>query len=98
MIWAASWDALTGAGFQGCRTVLQVLTAVLNVLLNLVCIPLWSWRGAAWTSLASDGTFALSLFIVIWWILRNKDSQAGDASAIRNRRAEPQTIAEFESC
>jgi len=55
-------DSLTGAGHQGLRTLVQVLVAVFNVLINLWIIPIYSWRGAAWSSLASDGLLAITLW------------------------------------
>ena len=55
-------DSLSGAGRQGLRTAVQVLIAVFNVLVNLWIIPIYSWRGAAWSSLASDGLLAASLW------------------------------------
>ena len=55
-------DALTGAGHQGLRTLVQVAVAGFNVLLNLWLIPVYSWRGAAWSSLASDGLLAAALW------------------------------------
>jgi len=55
-------DTLTGAGHQALRTLVQVLVAGLNVLVNLWIIPAYSWRGAAWSSLASDGLLALVLW------------------------------------
>ena len=58
-------DALTGSGHQGARTAAQVGVAALNVLLNLLLIPAYSWRGAAWASLASDGALALSLWLML---------------------------------
>ena len=36
-----------------------------NVLLNLWLIPAYSWRGAAWASLASDAALVVALFAVI---------------------------------
>ena len=48
-------DALTGADRQGVRTVLQLATAALNVGLNLLLIPAYSWRGAAWATLSKAG-------------------------------------------
>jgi O-antigen/teichoic acid export membrane protein len=47
-------DALAGAGYQKLRTFIQVGVAVFNVLINLWIIPIYSWRGAAWSSIASD--------------------------------------------
>ena len=58
-------DSLTGAGYQGTRTAIQIAIAVLNVLLNLAILPRYSWRGAVWTSLASDAAMALLLWIVV---------------------------------
>ena len=48
-------DALSGAGMQRVRMGIQVLVALINIGLNLVILPRYSWRGAAWTSLACDG-------------------------------------------
>jgi O-antigen/teichoic acid export membrane protein len=55
-------DALSGAGFQRTRTGIQVLIALINIALNLVILPRYSWRGAAWTSLGCDG-----LLVVMFW-------------------------------
>ena len=65
-------DAITGAGFHGRRTVLQTSVAVSNVLLNLYFIRRWSWRGAAWSSLLSDGMFAGVLWIMIYIMLARR--------------------------
>ena len=54
-------DSLTGAGYQRLRTILQVCVAAGNILVNFWLIPVYSWRGAAWSSLASDGLLAVSL-------------------------------------
>ncbi len=55
-------EALTGAGYQGTRMSMHVTVAVFNVLINLWIIPAYGWRGAAWSSLASDGLLALLMF------------------------------------
>jgi O-antigen/teichoic acid export membrane protein len=55
-------DALSGAGFQRLRTGIQVVVALINVGLNMVILPRYSWRGAAWTSLGCDG-----LLVVMFW-------------------------------
>jgi O-antigen/teichoic acid export membrane protein len=57
-------DTLTGAGFQGVRSAIEITAALLNFLLNLWLIPLYSWKGAAWSSLASDG-----LKLLIFWVV-----------------------------
>jgi O-antigen/teichoic acid export membrane protein len=59
-------DALAGAGFQRYRFWYESAAAGGNVVLNLLLIPRYSWHGAAWASLATDG----SLAIVSWITLR----------------------------
>jgi O-antigen/teichoic acid export membrane protein len=63
-------DSLSGAGFQGLRSAVQVAVAVINVALNLAILPKYGWLGAAWTSLASDGLLTLSLWLAIQYKLR----------------------------
>ena len=73
-------DTLTGAGHQGVRTSLQAGVAVLNVLLNLWIIPVYSWRGAAWSSIVSDGALALSVVVAVWLLKRRSRATAIDSS------------------
>jgi len=47
-------DTLTGAGYQAVRTCIQAGVGAFNILINLWLIPAYSWRGAAWASIASD--------------------------------------------
>jgi O-antigen/teichoic acid export membrane protein len=63
-------DSLTGAGHQGVRTLVQTAVACCNVLLNLWLIPNYSWRGAAWASLASDSLLVAGLGVGILLISR----------------------------
>jgi O-antigen/teichoic acid export membrane protein len=58
-------NSLTGAGFQGARTAAQAGVALFNVLLNLWLIPAYSWRGAAWSSLASDALLLVSTVLIV---------------------------------
>jgi O-antigen/teichoic acid export membrane protein len=55
-------DALSGAGLQRIRTGIQVMVALINIGLNVVILPRYSWRGAAWTSLGCDG-----LLVALFW-------------------------------
>jgi len=64
----AAGDALAGAGKQGLRLTFQMIAAGANVILNLWLIPIYSWRGAAWASLATDGMLGLLLWTVILWM------------------------------
>jgi O-antigen/teichoic acid export membrane protein len=36
--------------------------AVINIVANLLVLPRYSWRGAAWTSVGCDG-----LLVVVFW-------------------------------
>jgi len=65
-------DALTGAGYQGVRTALQVGIAVVNVALNLWLIPLYSWPGAAAASLLSDGLLAIGVWMAVHRLIRRE--------------------------
>ncbi|MBW4604862.1 MAG: oligosaccharide flippase family protein [Calothrix sp. FI2-JRJ7] len=58
-------DALAGAGFQRLRTIAQAGVAIFNILLNLWLIPLYSWRGAAISSVATDGLLMVTLWIIV---------------------------------
>jgi O-antigen/teichoic acid export membrane protein len=73
-------DALTGAGHQALRTLMQVIVAGFNVLVNLLIIPTHSWRGAAWSSLASDGLLAAALWGCAL-LLRARSAHADGAHA-----------------
>jgi O-antigen/teichoic acid export membrane protein len=62
-------DALSGANAQALRTMVQVGVAVLNIGLNVLILPRWSWVGAAWTSLASDAVLMVAIFAIVQWKL-----------------------------
>jgi O-antigen/teichoic acid export membrane protein len=63
-------DTLTGAGRQGLRSAIQLAVALFNVLINLWLIPRYSWRGAAWSSIASDLLLALSVGMAVYVLSR----------------------------
>jgi O-antigen/teichoic acid export membrane protein len=65
-------DALSGAGHQGLRTAIQIAVAAFNVLINLWLIPAYSWRGAAWSSIASDGLLAAGVATAAWTLSRQQ--------------------------
>lgn len=76
-------NCLTGADFQKLRSCLQLGVAIFNVGINLWLIPLYSWRGAAMGSLASDGLLALSVFVAIF-LIRDIPSSAHTAISSEN--------------
>lgn len=55
-------EVLTGAGRQGWRTTVEGAVVLLNVGLNFWLIPIYSWRGAAWATLASEFMLVISLW------------------------------------
>ncbi len=68
-------DTLTGAGFQKVRSVIQITTALTNVLLNMWLIPLYSWRGAAWATIASDSFRVICLAVAVAWYYYRQKAQ-----------------------
>ncbi len=54
-----SGSAITGSGLQRYRTLSQMVAVSLNFGLNVWLIPRHGWLGAAWSSLATDGTLAV---------------------------------------
>jgi O-antigen/teichoic acid export membrane protein len=63
-------DALSGAGLQRTRTGVQVAVAAVNILLNLMVLPRYSWRGAAWTSLGCDGLLVAAFLLIVLYYRR----------------------------
>lgn len=67
-------DALTGAGYQKLRTIVQTAVAGLNVVLNVCLLPTFGWIGAAWSSILCDATLAISLWLIIHLNLRRTEN------------------------
>jgi O-antigen/teichoic acid export membrane protein len=72
----AAGSTITGSVSQWYRTVQQVAAALLNLGLNALLIPRFSWHGAAVASLLTDGALAaMSWLSVAWLIVRQERSQ-----------------------
>jgi O-antigen/teichoic acid export membrane protein len=67
----AAGDALTGAGLQRYRLGSQIAVTILNFGLNLWLIPSHGWQGAAWASLATDGSLACLNWLILWVLSRH---------------------------
>jgi O-antigen/teichoic acid export membrane protein len=77
-------DSLSTAGHQRYRAFVQLGIVGLNVLLNFWLIPLYSWRGAAWASLASDAALAIAMALAITSLCRGEVSpQTGTTIEIK---------------
>ena len=79
-------DTLTSAGYQGIRTALQAGVALFNVLVNLWIIPAYSWRGAAWSSIASDAALLCAVAIAVFLISRRSRVLMADEIATRSAK------------
>jgi O-antigen/teichoic acid export membrane protein len=61
-------DAISGAGHQKFRLVSQSIAASGNLLLNLYLVPRYSWLGAAWASLLTDGTLGVTNWLALFYL------------------------------
>jgi O-antigen/teichoic acid export membrane protein len=61
---------MTSAGYQRFRTASQFGAAAFNWMKNIYLIPRYSWRGAALSSLATDGGLAISNWLILLWLVR----------------------------
>jgi O-antigen/teichoic acid export membrane protein len=64
-------DSLTGAGWQATRTHIEFGAAALNVVLNLLIVPSFSWRGTAWVTLATETVLIVALGLALRGIARS---------------------------
>jgi O-antigen/teichoic acid export membrane protein len=69
-------DALSGSGYQGVRTSVQVGIGILNAWLNIYFIARWTWRGAAWTSLVCDCLLLIGFWVALKCACRNAERVA----------------------
>jgi O-antigen/teichoic acid export membrane protein len=67
-------DTLTGANHQWQTSSAQIAVSVFNILVNLWIIRAFSWRGAAWSSLMTDGLLVILLYLIIRWHLRREQA------------------------
>ncbi|MEM6613032.1 MAG: oligosaccharide flippase family protein [Cyanobacteria bacterium P01_C01_bin.72] len=68
-------DTLTGSGNQKSRTMVQVGAAIINVVLNIILIPLFSWKGAACATLISDSLRLVCLWLIVFVLYRRESKQ-----------------------
>ncbi len=65
---------ITGSSSQWYRTATQLGAAGVNLVLDIVLIPRWSWRGAAVASLLTDAGLAVACWIVMQLLCAKKDT------------------------
>jgi O-antigen/teichoic acid export membrane protein len=69
-LYAFAAHALSGAGHQGARTSIEIVAVVLNVLLNIWWIPLYSYHGAIWAMLASKTFVAMGVWYLVFKMMQ----------------------------
>lgn len=75
-------DGLLGGGYQKVRFSLQLSVAAMNFGLNLYLIPRYSWLGAAWSSVATDGTLGIISWMALLWLTKRSRSLADEAEGL----------------
>ena len=61
----AAGNGLASLGAQWIRSSIQIAAAVFNISINLYLIPRFSWHGAAWSSVATEGLLALAMTLAM---------------------------------
>lgn len=74
-------DSLTGAGWQATRTHIEFAAAAVNVLLNLVFVPIWSWRGTAWVTIITELLLVIALSLALWNIAHSRPTSSRNLQA-----------------
>jgi O-antigen/teichoic acid export membrane protein len=75
-------DAMAGAGYQRYRLAAQAVAAGGNFALNLYLIPRFSWQGAAFASLLTDGGLGALSWAVLLMLRRREQARGGLVTAI----------------
>ena len=79
-----SWgSAITGSASQWNRTATQFGAAALNLCLNALLIPRWSWRGAALGSLLTDAALAAASYGVLAHLTRREERIEASPALLR---------------
>jgi O-antigen/teichoic acid export membrane protein len=66
-------DTLTGCNYQWQTSSAQICVAALNTIANLWLIRVFAWRGAAWSSLATDALLMVILLVIIRFHIRQEN-------------------------
>ena len=66
-------NILTGLGHQKIRSIVQIIAAILNVILNIWLIPIFGLYGAIWATLTSDSIRLICLSIVLLFLYNSRE-------------------------
>ena len=64
-------DSLTGAGWQARRTHIEFGAAAVNVVFNFALVPVFSWHGTAWVTIATEVLLIVALGLALRSIARS---------------------------
>ncbi len=64
-------ESLTGAGWQSTRTHIEFGAAGINVVLNIIVVPIYSWRGTAAITIVTEVLLVIALGIALRGIARS---------------------------
>jgi O-antigen/teichoic acid export membrane protein len=59
-------NALAGSGHQGQRALLLTVSAVINIILNIILIPPFGWQGSAAATIVSYAFLATAMWLAIY--------------------------------
>jgi O-antigen/teichoic acid export membrane protein len=76
----AAGTTITGSVSQWYRTVQQLAAAALNIALNALLIPRFSWQGAALASLLTDGALAAMNWLCVTWLILRQEKPVAIAA------------------
>lgn len=65
-------DVLTGSGYQGHRASIQLFVAALNVVINLVLIPIYGVGGAIVATISSEVILCVMIVLTLCYLIRNE--------------------------
>lgn len=77
-------DTLTSSDNQGVRTICQISVAALNIVANIILLPVFGIWGAIATTIASEALLAIMLWLTIVIIVRKTDRAIARALNVRN--------------
>lgn len=75
-------DTLTGSGYQKVRSVVQVLAAIVNVIMNIWLIPIFGLMGAIWATLCSDGLRLICLWIIVFYLYNAQNQSFAEKNSL----------------
>ncbi|MEZ8341243.1 oligosaccharide flippase family protein [Vibrio cyclitrophicus] len=58
-------DAIAGVGYQAVKSKSQIVSLIINIILNIIFIPLYSWKGAVFSLFISEFLLFMMYVVII---------------------------------